>query len=209
MSSPSTTIWPRATAAWMGKIYRFLGLTMGVIVHGLDDDQRQAAYGSDITYGTNNEFGFDYLRDNMNYERGPDGAARSHFRHRRRGGLHPDRRGAHAADHFGPARRPLGPLQDRSTPSSRCWSRTRRLRDGREAALGQLHRSRHREAGKPAAGQAAISLKGDHRPVRRRERRAGPPHQQRPERPQACSPATRTISSGTTRSSSSTSSPAA
>ncbi len=50
---------------WMGKVYRFLGLTVGLIVHDLDAAQRQAAYGADITYGTNNEFGFDYLRDNM------------------------------------------------------------------------------------------------------------------------------------------------
>ena len=50
---------------WMGKVYRFLGLTVGLIVHGLDKAQRQAAYAADITYGTNNEMGFDYLRDNM------------------------------------------------------------------------------------------------------------------------------------------------
>lgn len=50
---------------WMGKIYTFLGLTVGVIVHGLTNEQRRAAYNADITYGTNNEFGFDYLRDNM------------------------------------------------------------------------------------------------------------------------------------------------
>jgi len=50
---------------WMGKIYEFLGLTTGVIVHGINNDQRRAAYAADITYGTNNEFGFDYLRDNM------------------------------------------------------------------------------------------------------------------------------------------------
>ena len=49
---------------WMGQIYNFLGLTTGVIVHELTNDQRREAYGSDITYGTNNEFGFDYLRDN-------------------------------------------------------------------------------------------------------------------------------------------------
>ncbi len=55
-------------AEWMGKIYEFLGLTVGVIVHDLDDNERRAAYGSDITYGTNNEFGFDYLRDNMKFE---------------------------------------------------------------------------------------------------------------------------------------------
>ncbi|MGH7089945.1 MAG: preprotein translocase subunit SecA, partial [Stellaceae bacterium] len=50
---------------WMGQIYRFLGLDVDCIVHGLDDNERRAAYGADVTYGTNNEFGFDYLRDNM------------------------------------------------------------------------------------------------------------------------------------------------
>ena len=54
-------------SGWMGQIYGFLGLTTGVIVHGLDDAERQAAYACDITYGTNNEYGFDYLRDNMKY----------------------------------------------------------------------------------------------------------------------------------------------
>jgi preprotein translocase subunit SecA len=55
-------------AEWMGKIYGFLGMTVGVIVHDLDDRERRAAYAADITYGTNNEFGFDYLRDNMKFE---------------------------------------------------------------------------------------------------------------------------------------------
>ncbi|HEU0133551.1 MAG TPA: preprotein translocase subunit SecA, partial [Allosphingosinicella sp.] len=59
----------RRDADWMGQVYRFLGLTVGVIVPNLTDYQRRQAYGSDITYGTNNEFGFDYLRDNMKYER--------------------------------------------------------------------------------------------------------------------------------------------
>ena len=54
-------------AAWMGEIYQFLGLTVGCIVHGLDDKQRREQYGADATYGTNNEFGFDYLRDNMKF----------------------------------------------------------------------------------------------------------------------------------------------
>jgi preprotein translocase subunit SecA len=57
-------------ATWMGRVYRFLGLTTGIIVHGLDDVERKAAYACDITYGTNNEYGFDYLRDNMVYEPG-------------------------------------------------------------------------------------------------------------------------------------------
>ncbi len=57
----------RRDAEWMGRVYKALGLTVGVIVHGLTDKQRQESYGCDVTYGTNNEFGFDYLRDNMKY----------------------------------------------------------------------------------------------------------------------------------------------
>ncbi|RAI55339.1 preprotein translocase subunit SecA [Roseicella frigidaeris] len=57
----------RRDAEWMGRIYRFLGLSTGIIVHGLTDEERRAAYAADVTYGTNNEFGFDYLRDNMKY----------------------------------------------------------------------------------------------------------------------------------------------
>ena len=60
----------RRDAEWMGQIYRFLGLTVGVIVPGLNEEQRREAYNSDITYATNNELGFDYLRDNMKHERG-------------------------------------------------------------------------------------------------------------------------------------------
>ena len=59
----------RRDTEWMGKLYRFLGLSVGTIVHGIDDRERKNAYGSDITYGTNNEFGFDYLRDNMKFDR--------------------------------------------------------------------------------------------------------------------------------------------
>ncbi|MFN4309711.1 MAG: preprotein translocase subunit SecA [Ferrovibrio sp.] len=54
---------------WMGRVYRFLGLSTGVIVHGLTDEERRAAYAADVTYGTNNEYGFDYLRDNMKFRR--------------------------------------------------------------------------------------------------------------------------------------------
>ena len=60
----------RRDAEWMGQIYNFLGLSVGVIVHGINDEQRREAYKADITYGTNNEYGFDYLRDNMKYELG-------------------------------------------------------------------------------------------------------------------------------------------
>ncbi len=57
----------RRDAEWMGPVYKFLGLSVGVVVHGLEDEERKEAYGCDVTYGTNNEFGFDYLRDNMKY----------------------------------------------------------------------------------------------------------------------------------------------
>ena len=65
------------SAEWMGRIYKGLGLTVGIIVHGLDDDERREAYACDITYGTNNEYGFDYLRDNMKF-RLADCVQRSH-----------------------------------------------------------------------------------------------------------------------------------
>src|SRR5512143_2675186 len=58
----------RRDAQWMGPVYQFLGLSVGIIVHGLTDEERQVSYGSDVTYGTNNEFGFDYLRDNMKFD---------------------------------------------------------------------------------------------------------------------------------------------
>ncbi len=58
----------RRDSEWMGRVHTFLGMSVGVIVHGLDDDERRIAYAADITYGTNNEYGFDYLRDNMKYE---------------------------------------------------------------------------------------------------------------------------------------------
>ena len=68
----------RRDAEWMGQLYRFLGLSVGIIVHGIDEKGRRDAYASDITYGTNNEFGFDYLRDNMKYAL-PDMAQRGHY----------------------------------------------------------------------------------------------------------------------------------
>ena len=58
----------RRDSEWMGRLYRFLGMSVGVIQHDLNDQERQVAYGCDITYGTNNEFGFDYLRDNMKFD---------------------------------------------------------------------------------------------------------------------------------------------
>ena len=67
----------RRDAEWMGRVYRFMGLSVGVIQHDMDDDQRRNAYRCDVTYGTNNEFGFDYLRDNMKFEIG-DRVQRGH-----------------------------------------------------------------------------------------------------------------------------------
>ena len=93
-------------AQWMARLYGFLGLETGVVLPQIDDfDAKRAAYAADITYGTNNEFGFDYLRDNMTttlegqVQRGP------RVRDRRRGRLHPHRRGAHAAHHLRARRR--------------------------------------------------------------------------------------------------------
>ena len=67
----------RRDAEWMGRVYRFMGLSVGVIQHDMDDDERRKAYGCDVIYGTNNEFGFDYLRDNMKFEIG-DRVQRGH-----------------------------------------------------------------------------------------------------------------------------------
>ncbi len=143
----------RRDSSWMGEIYSFLGLTTGVIVHGLDDSERKEAYACDITYGTNNEYGFDYLRDNMKY-RLEDMVQRGHFY-----GivdeveLDPDRRSAHAADHLRPARRPFGFLQHHRHLLPQA--RQERLRRRREAAHGDAHRRRHGEAGNAVARRRA------------------------------------------------------
>jgi preprotein translocase subunit SecA len=103
-SSPVNDYLARRDSEWMGRVYRFLGMSVGVIQHDLNDQQRQVAYSCDITYGTNNEFGFDYLRDNMKFDVAAMVPARPPLRDRRRSRQHPDRRSAHAADHFGPAK---------------------------------------------------------------------------------------------------------
>jgi preprotein translocase subunit SecA len=107
----------RRDAEWMANIYGFLGMSTGIIVHGLDDDQRRRAYACDITYGTNNEFGFDYLRDNMKY-RLEDMVQRDF-----------DYAIVDEVDSIliDEARRTTAPsCTNRSTPSSASWSRTRR-----------------------------------------------------------------------------------
>ena len=95
---------------WMGQIYRFLGLNVGVIVPNLTDSERRDAYHCDITYGTNNEFGFDYLRDNMKYERAQMVQRPFNFGIVDEVEFHPDRRGAHAAHHLRPHRRQVRAL---------------------------------------------------------------------------------------------------
>jgi preprotein translocase subunit SecA len=81
----------RRDAEWMGRLYTFLGLTVGVNVPGMGREEKQAAFAADVTYGINNEFGFDYLRDNMVYEVADRVATRPQLRHRRRGRFDPDR----------------------------------------------------------------------------------------------------------------------
>ena len=116
-------------ADWMGRIYSFLGLTVGVNLSQMAHADKQAAYAADITYGTNNEFGFDYLRDNMVFAAERARAARAELRDRRRGRLDPDRRGAHAAHHLGPGRR-----QRRDVlPAERARAEARRARRRRKA----------------------------------------------------------------------------
>jgi preprotein translocase subunit SecA len=153
-------------AEWMGKLYNFLGLTVGVIVHGLDDDGAQGAYACDVTYATNNELGFDYLRDNMKYER-------AQMVQRDHAYAIVDEVDSILIDE---ARTPLiisGPLDDKSElyiaidkfiPHARAG----RLRDRREAALGDLYRGGHEKLEKML--EEAGLLKGDE-PLRRRERR--------------------------------------
>ena len=184
----------RRDAEWMGQIYNFLGLSVGVIVHGLDDDQRREAYAADITYGTNNEFGFDYLRDNMKYELRADGAARPQFRDRRRGRLDPDRRGAHAADHLRPARRPLRALQHHRHvhPEAR---RPRTTRSTRRSAPPPSPRPATRSSkascARPGCSRASPSTTSRTSPSSTTSTRRSAPT--------SCSSATRTTSSGTAR----------
>ena len=194
----------RRDSEWMGQIYNFLGLTVGVIVHGLDDAERKEAYSRDITYGTNNEYGFDYLRDNMKY-RLEDMVQRGHFY------AIVDEVDSILIDE---ARTPLiisGPLDDRSEFYNTIdtflpEARQDRLRRRREAAHGDADRSRHGEDRDAAARRRPAQ--GRIRSTTSRTSRSCTTSTRRCARTR-CSPATRTTSSATTKSSSSTSSPAA
>ena len=166
-------------AEWMGKVYRFLGMSVGKIVHGLDDAQRRASYACDITYGTNNEFGFDYLRDNMKYSLA-DMVQRGH-----RFAM-VDEVDSILVDE---SRTPLiisGPTDDRSELYQQIDAiipllSTGRLHARREGPLGRLLRKRQREdrradgAGRHPAGLA----------LRTRQHLPRPPREPGAARPQA------------------------
>ena len=194
----------RRDAEWMGQIYRFLGLTVGVIVHGLDDAERQEAYARDITYGTNNEFGFDYLRDNMKYGLA-DMVQRGHYY------AIVDEVDSILIDE---ARTPLiisGPLDDRSELYNTIDTFIPKLDKAdyevdekqRTVTLTEAGNEKHRSAaarGRPAQGRSRSTTSRTSPSSTTSTRRCAPTR---------CSSATRTTSSATTRSSSSTSSPAA
>ena len=138
----------------MGRVHRFLGLETGCILASMTPEQRRAEYAKDITYGTNNEFGFDYLRDNMAWSTEELVQREPQLRDRRRGRLDPHRRGPHAADHLRPGR-PADQVvhrvrQDGRPPRARrARERPRRLRGRREEAHRRRARARHREGRGP------------------------------------------------------------
>ena len=184
----------RRDADWMRPIYEGLGLTVGVLQNNQPYEEKRAAYASDITYGTNSEFGFDYLRDNMATRLeekvqhggriGEDGkpGRDAQLRDRRRGRQHPHRRGADAADHLRrprAGRRPLRALRQAGAEPHAGQEargdgpareegihRGLRLRVRREAQDGLDHRAGRRE------GRA---LPRHRAPLPRRERRPGQP----------------------------------
>ncbi len=163
----------RRDAEWMGKVYGALGLTTGAVYPQQPEAEKRAAYQADITYATNNELGFDYLRDNMKSELSEMHAARPQLRHRRRGRFDPDRRGADAADHLGPLDRqvravPHGRRADPGADRRALQDRRKAARqatfteEGNEFLEQQLARTRH-----PAARADAVRPGIDHaRPPR-------------------------------------------
>ena len=150
-------------AEWMGRIYTFLGLSVGVIVHELTDEQRKAAYDCDVTYGTNNEFGFDYLRDNMKYRL--DDMVQRPFNY-----AIVDEVDSILIDE---ARTPLiisGPAEDSSELYRRVDSVIPRLNaDGLREGREEPHRRAHRRRRRARRGDAAQRRPADggHKPVRR------------------------------------------
>ena len=143
----------RRDAEWMGRIYGFLGLSVGVIVHGLTPDQRRQAYGVRRHLRHEQRIRLRLSARQHGVQPRVHGAARALLRDRRRGGLHPGRRGAHAAHHLRPDGGPLRALRhDRQAHPA---ARRRRFRARREGALRELHRGRHGEGrGDPAGDRA-------------------------------------------------------
>ena len=119
-------------AEWMGRLYRFMGLTVGVNMSQMSREDKQAAYAADVTYGTNNEYGFDYLRDNMVQDVADRVAPHPFLRDRRRGRLDPDRRSPYPADHQRPGRRPHRDVRphQRGRAAAQEADRRTRLRTG-------------------------------------------------------------------------------
>ena len=143
-------------AEWMGRVHRFLGLTVGVILAEMTPDQRRVAYHADITYGTNNEFGFDYLRDNMAWSLDECVQRGHNFADRRRGRLDPHRRGPHAADHLRSGRavralvhgvRPAGPVAEEGHP----------LRGRRAQAHGRCDRGGRRRTSRTSSASTTCT----------------------------------------------------
>ena len=177
----------------MGRVHRFLGLEPAASSPTMTPDQRRAQYATDITYGTNNEFGFDYLRDNMAWDADELGPARPQLRDRRRGRLDPHRRGPHAADHLRPGRpaRPSGTPSSPASSSASTAARTRRrLRGRREEAHRRRPRGRHRAGRGPPRHR---------QPLRDASTPRSSATSTTPSRPRSCSSATRTTSSWTAR----------
>ncbi len=147
-------------ARWMGQIYKFLGLTVGCIVHELDDEERQQQYACDVTYATNNELGFDYLRDNMKFRLEEMVQRDFNYAIVDEVELDPDRRGADAADHLRSGRGLIRRLPPRRHVNPEAGREG--LRKGREAAHRHADRGRRtpRRAAahgrRPAHGRVAL-----------------------------------------------------
>ena len=144
----------------MGRIHHFLGLEVGAILSQMDPAARRRAYGADVTYGTNNEFGFDYLRDNMALSLEDCVQRGHHFADRGRGRLDPDRRGSDPADHLRSGRGLARVVSD-LRQAGRSAEARRALRGGREEE-DRLHpRERHRRGRGPAGHRQPLRI-GQH-----------------------------------------------
>ncbi len=163
----------RRDADWMGMVYHALGLSVGVVVPGMEEATKKTAYDADITYATNNELGFDYLRDNMKSDLAQVLQRDHYFAIVDEVELDPRGRGAHAADHLGAEPGPLRALHpDRQAdPQARPGA----LRPRREAALDHADRGRQRVRRAPAARDGAARA-GRH-PLRPREHQHRSPRQ--------------------------------